>query len=109
MSKRPKETKEKSAHLSDLEATFGRHTRRFSPFEILGLRASEDKQDEDPSPAIQHNRLSTHMSVDDIHTHVDTTHPPDGFTPTQEDATPIPEEGIHTKVVVFRSNITTSC
>ena len=102
MSKRSKETKEKSAHLSDLEATFDRHTRRFSPFEILGLRVSEDKQDENSSPAIRDNRLSTHTGVDATHPHVDTTHPPDS-------STPIPEEGIHTRVVVSRSNNIPSC
>ena len=41
----PKQPKEKSSHLQELEAVFDRHTRRFSPFAILGLSSS--KQDKD--------------------------------------------------------------
>jgi hypothetical protein len=42
----PKQPKEKSSHLQELEAVFDRHTRRFSPFAILGLSASEQDKDD---------------------------------------------------------------
>jgi hypothetical protein len=37
----PKQPKEKSTHLQELEAVFDRRTRRFSPFAVLGLNSSE--------------------------------------------------------------------
>ena len=37
----PKRSKEKSAHLQELEGVFDRHMRRFSPFDVLGLRPSD--------------------------------------------------------------------
>jgi hypothetical protein len=36
--------KQKSAHLQELEEVFERRTRRFSPFEVLGLRTEHDVQ-----------------------------------------------------------------
>src|SRR5215831_13303498 len=42
----PKQPKEKSSHLQELEAVFDRHTRRFSPFAILGLSSSERDKDD---------------------------------------------------------------
>ena len=37
----PKQPQAKSTHLQELEAVFDRHTRRFSPFAILGLNRPE--------------------------------------------------------------------
>src|SRR5262249_59228210 len=38
----PRQPKEKSTHLQELEAVFDRRTRRFSPFAVLGLNSPED-------------------------------------------------------------------
>ena len=90
----PKQPKEKSAHLQELEAVFERHTRRFSPFDVLGLRSGE-QDTADPHPrATEEDNLSTHGGVDG-------THPHDLSTHRGESATPLPEEGIHTRVVEF--------
>src|SRR5215831_971623 len=47
----------KSAHLRELENVFERRTRRFSPFEVLGLKAeiaADQEQEEEPprTPAL---------------------------------------------------------
>lgn len=96
----PKQPKEKSAHLQELEAVFDRHTRRFSPFAVLGLRPNEagsevvpHEEPEEPNPS--------------IHTCVDGTHPHDPPTLMGEDSTPLPGEGVHTRVVV-KQNLTTT-
>jgi hypothetical protein len=43
--------KKKSAHLKELEETFERHTRRFSPFAVLGLTPHEEEPAEPPENA----------------------------------------------------------
>lgn len=65
----PKPAKEKSAHLQELEAVFDRHTRRFSPFDVLGLRPSEE-------PAEAPDLQETEADIPPTHMDVDTTHPP---------------------------------
>jgi len=84
------EKRKKSAHLQQLEESFDRHTRRFSPFAVLGLRPDEHAADEVPSPE---NAVPTHTGVDTTHTGVG--------------ATPIPGMGIHTKVVEASADPTT--
>lgn len=88
----PKQPKEKSAHLQELEAVFDRHTRRFSPFNVLGLRSSEQDTSGSHIEGIKTNETFTHIDVG-------TTHPPESPTHTHESATSPPGEGIHTKVV----------
>ena len=78
----PKQAKDKSAHLQELEAVFDRHTRRFSPFDVLGLRSSETQSEE-----TQETSLPTHTGVD---------------------ATPLPGERIHPKVVDVKKILTTT-
>ena len=50
----PRQPKEKSTHLQELEAVFDRRTRRFSPFAVLGLNRPEqdsvDSQAESAAP-----------------------------------------------------------
>jgi hypothetical protein len=67
----PKQPKEKSPHLQGLEAVFERHTRRFSPFDILGLRASEEESLVLEKAETDHKeRLTpTHMGVGTTHPH----------------------------------------
>src|SRR5215475_6705427 len=86
----PKQPKEKSAHLQELEAVFERHTRRFSPFDVLGLRASE-QDTADPPQEAQDENISTHRGVDDTHPHDTPIHMGEGDTP-------LSEEGIHPRV-----------
>ena len=40
------EKHKKSTHLQELEESFDRHVRRFSPFAILGLRPEDHSADE---------------------------------------------------------------
>ena len=87
----PKQPKKKSAHLQELEAVFDRHTRRFSPFAVLGLRSSEQDTSGSHIEGIKTNEVQTHIDVD-------ATHPPESSTNTHRSATPPPEEGIHTIV-----------
>jgi len=95
----PKQPKEKSAHLQELEAVFDRHTRRFSPFAVLGLRPSDAGSEAVPHEELKEpNALTTHRGVD-------ATHPHDPPTPMEEDSTPLPGEGTHTRVVV-ENNLT---
>ena len=98
----PKQPKEKSAHLQELEAVFDRHTRRFSPFDVLGLRSGDQETAGTHVEEIKENNLSNN-------THVDTTHPHVSPTNNHEGATPPPGEGIHTKVVevILDSSTTT--
>jgi hypothetical protein len=63
----PKQPKEKSAHLQELEAVFDRHTRRFSPFDVLGLRSSEMESDASAHEKIEGVSLSTPLGVGGIH------------------------------------------
>jgi hypothetical protein len=95
----PKQPQEKSAHLQELEAVFDRHTRRFSPFDVLGLRPSEQDTSDSPIEEMHIDEVSTHIGVDATHPPVAPTHPHEG-------ATPLPGEGIHTKVVGFIEDAT---
>jgi len=97
----PKQPKEKSAHLQELEAVFERHTRRFSPFDILGLRSGEQDIADPPPRETKEDDLSTHRGVDGTHPHDLPTHKGEG-------GTPLPEEGIHTRVVEFKDLSLTS-
>jgi hypothetical protein len=96
----PKQSKEKSAHLQELEAVFERHTRRFSPFDVLGLRASE-QDTADPPQEAQDENISIHRGVDDTHPHDMTIHPGEGDTPPSE-------ERIHPRVVELKDLSLTS-
>src|SRR5882672_11925946 len=93
----PKQLKDKSAHLQELEAVFERRTRRFSPFDILGLRSTE--QDMGVSP-VEGNDPPTLRGVD-------TTHPHDPPTPMEEGGTALPGEEIHPRVVGSLGSTTT--
>ena len=64
----PKQPKEKSTHLQELEAVFDRRTRRFSPFAVLGLnRPEQDSVDSqaESAPGGDHppTHLPTHIGV----------------------------------------------
>src|SRR6266704_1518850 len=126
----PKQPKEKSSHLQELEAVFDRHTRRFSPFAILGLSSSEQDKD-DPLSTIEEGGTSlpgeeihprvvevdkettssldphgsgvapTHMSVDPTHYNSPPTH-------MEEGGTSLPGEGIHPRVVEVDKETTSS-
>src|SRR5215510_2968327 len=82
----PKQPKEKSAHLQELEAVFDRHTRRFSPFAVLGLRPSETGSEAVPHEKPEETNTPTHMG---------------------EGSTPLPGEDIHT-IAVVEKNLTTT-
>jgi hypothetical protein len=100
----PKQPKEKSPHLQGLEAVFERHTRRFSPFDILGLRTSGgDSPDEGEGPELEKTKTnqeeaSTHIGVDD-------THPHEPQTPREMGGTPLPGVEIHTRVVEVKEEL----
>jgi len=96
----PKQPKEKSTHLQELEAVFDRHTRRFSPFDILGLRPNKQLTDAPPVQETEEDILSTHIGVD-------ATHPHDPPTHIEVGGTPLPGEWIHTRVVVGSKDPTT--
>src|SRR5262244_233027 len=95
----PKQPKEKSPHLQGLEAVFERHTRRFSPFDILGLRASVGESTELEGTKIDHGETPTHIGVD-------ATHPPDPQTHIEVGATPLPGVWIHPRVVEVQEDLT---
>jgi hypothetical protein len=95
----PEQPKEKSPHLRGLEAVFERHTRRFSPFDILGLRTSEGESPELDRTKTDQEETPTRIGVDDTHLHGTPTH-------MEMDATPLPGEGIHTRVVEVREDLT---
>ena len=69
----PKQPKEKSAHLQELEAVFDRHTRRFSPFDVLGLRSGDQETAGTHVEEIKENNLSNNTHVDTTHPHVSPT------------------------------------
>jgi len=79
----PKQPKEKSAHLQELEAVFDRRTRRFSPFAALGLNRPEqegvDTQAESATPGS--DDPPTHMWV--VPTHMASS-PVRPFGPSQD-------------------------
>jgi hypothetical protein len=77
----PKQSKEKSAHLQELEAVFDRHTRRFSPFDVLGLRPREVESEAVSQQELEAPNPPTPMGVD-------ATHPHDPPTPMGVDSTP---------------------
>src|SRR5919201_446769 len=87
----PRQTKEKSTHLQELEAVFDRHTRRFSPFDVLGLRPSEAGSEAVPQEESEESNPPTPRGVG-------ATHPADPPTPLgvggtsllEVDATPTP-------------------
>jgi hypothetical protein len=95
----PKQPKDKSSHLQELEAIFEQHTRRFSPFDILGLRTSEGEISAPDRTTTDQEELPTHIGVDATHPHGPPTH-------MGVDATPIPGVGIHTRVVEVKEEIT---
>src|SRR2546425_3678962 len=81
MERRDKE--KKSAHLKGLEEVFEQRTRRFSPFEILGLTAARDQQ---ASADEEVNR--------DLHTGLSSS-PQDRISPsTSGPVRPTPEVGL---------------
>ena len=77
----PKQPKEKSPHLQGLEAVFERHTRRFSPFDILGLRANGGESTDLEGTKIDDEETPTHMGVDATHQHGSQIHIGMGATP----------------------------
>jgi len=95
----PEQPKEKSPHLRGLEAVFERHTRRFSPFDILGLRTREEESPELDRTKTDQEEISTHIGVDDTHPHEPQTHMEIG-------ATPLPGVRIHTRVVEVQEDLT---
>lgn len=95
----PKQPKEKSPHLQELETVFERHTRRFSPFDILGLRTGEGESPE--LEGTDQEEIFSHTGVDGTHPHVAPTHMGVG-------ATAPPGVGIHTRVVEVKENTTTN-
>jgi hypothetical protein len=72
---------EKSEHLKGLEAVFEKHTRRFSPFEVLGLESTHrDNLDLDSRPD-----EDVQEKVDMIHPPPDMRHPPmEGLRPPMD-------------------------
>jgi hypothetical protein len=97
----PKQPKEKSPHLQELETVFERHTRRFSPFDILGLRTSEGE-----SPELKRTKTDQEETLPSIG--VDGTHPHGTPTHMDVDATALPGVGIHTRVVDVKEDTTTN-
>ena len=95
----PKQPKEKSPHLQGLEAVFEKHTRRFSPFDILGLRTGEGESPELERAKTDQEEISTHIGVDDTHPHEPQTHMEMG-------ATPLPGVRIHSRVVEVQEDLT---
>src|SRR5438270_10448068 len=99
----PKQPKEKSSHLQELEAVFDRHTRRFSPFAILGLSASEQDKD-DALSTIEEGETSLpeegiHPRVVEVLEETTTTKDPQGcgsHPPTHTSVDPVDTIGIHT-------------
>ena len=129
-----KQNEKKSTHLQGLEEAFEKRTRRFSAFAVLGLDkegngAESSSEDEilperaAPSPSVESVPESSvsaigkdmdHPHGDGIHTPVGVKHSHEGGNNTQGSTshtyggvTPIPGMGIHTKVVVNKSNTTT--
>jgi hypothetical protein len=97
----PKQPREKSSHLQELETVFERHTRRFSPFDILGLRTSEGESPERERTKTDQEDTLLPIGVDGTHPHVAATH-------IGVDATALPGVGIHTRVVEVKEDTTTN-
>jgi hypothetical protein len=97
----PKQPREKSSHLQELETVFERHTRRFSPFDILGLRTSEGESPERERTKTDQEDTLLPIGVDGTHPHVAATH-------MGVDATALPGVGIHTRVVEVKEDTTTN-
>ena len=71
--------RKKSEHLKDLEAAFEKRTRRFSPFEVLGLESKhkdDTEQDFELNEPIERKRMRYHPWVEIVHPSPDMTHPP---------------------------------
>jgi hypothetical protein len=71
------EKHKKSTHLQELEESFDRHVRRFSPFAVLGLHPEDHGPNEAHSPEVV---VSTHTSVGAAHPHEPPTHMDEGGT-----------------------------
>lgn len=73
----PKQPKEKSAHLQELEAVFDRRARRFSPFAVLGLNRPEQEgvNAQAESAAPESGNPPTHPHVGGIALYNPPTHP----------------------------------
>src|SRR5438093_1187732 len=95
----PKQPKEKSPHLQGLEAVFERHTRRFSPFDILGLRARGGESTDLEGTKIDHEETPTHIGVDATPPHGSQIH-------IEMGATLPPDVGIHSRVVEVQEDLT---
>ena len=100
--------RKKSEHLKDLEAAFEKRTRRFSPFEVLGL---ESKHKDDTEQDFELNE-PIDKEADEVHPSLggDSTPIPGYDTPTcgyyqstQTWGTPTPGCTPSTRVVVNRS------
>ena len=86
----PRQPKEKSTHLQELEAVFDRRTRRFSPFAVLGLDSPkhDDTDSQEENAVLSSNDPPTHPHVGTTHPHAPPTHPPTeewvgGYNPPQ--------------------------
>jgi len=97
----PKQPKEKSAHLQELEAVFDRHTRRFSPFAILGLRPNEAGSEAVPHEEPEELNPPTHTGVD-------VTHPHDPPTLMGIDKSPLTEVDVTHAPAVTRDTLGSS-
>jgi hypothetical protein len=79
--------KKKSAHLKELEEVFERHTRRFSPFAVLGLTPDEEEATQLPADSELTSLPATPTPGSDI--------PPTGsLSPSSGVEKPEPEEGL---------------
>jgi hypothetical protein len=79
--------KKKSAHLKDLEEVFERHTRRFSPFAVLGLTPDEEEATQSPADSELTSLPATPSPRSDI--------PPSGSLPPPSGVEkPEPEGGL---------------
>src|SRR5262245_11007073 len=115
----PKQPKGKSSRLQELEAVFDRHTRRFSPFAILGLSSHDQEKDdalalsgerdsslpsEGVQPRVEEKETTAQMDprghgVPPTHRGVDTTHLHEPPIHMGEGGTSLPGEWIHPRVV----------
>ena len=87
------EKHKKSTHLQELEESFDRHVRRFSPFAVLGLHREDYSANETLPPE---GVAPTHMGVGGTHPHV-------APTPMDEGGTHSHGMWIHPRVVENRS------
>jgi hypothetical protein len=78
--------KKKSAHLKELEEVFERHTRRFSPFAVLGLTPDEEEASQPPADSELTSLIAIPTPGPDI--------PPTGsLAPSSRAEKPKPEGG----------------